>query len=54
VGPAGIGFVTGGILQMRQGLPAPAGFNKIGTTQFQYRDLNGRNQSITLDVYQKS
>jgi len=53
-GPAGIGFVTGGILQMRQGSPAPAGFTKIGTTQFQYRDLQGRNQTITLDVYQKS
>lgn len=53
-GPAGIGFVQGGILQMRQGSPAPAGFTRIGTTQFQYRDLNGKNQVLTLDAYQKS
>jgi hypothetical protein len=37
-----------------QGSPAPSGFVKIGTAQFQYRDLNGRNKTITLDVYQKS
>lgn len=53
-GPAGVGFVQGGILQMIKGSPAPTGFTKIGTTQFQYRDLSGRNQTIILDVYQKS
>jgi hypothetical protein len=38
---------------MRQGAPGPSGFNKIGTTQFQYKDLSGKNQVVTLDVYQK-
>src|SRR5262249_17359947 len=53
-GPAGIGLVQGAILTMRQGFPAPTGFTKIGTTPFQYKDLNGTNQTITLDVYQKN
>jgi hypothetical protein len=54
-GPQGIGITTGGIIQLIQGSPAPAGgFTKIGTAQFQYRDNNNKNQSITLDVYQKS
>jgi sugar lactone lactonase YvrE len=52
-GPPGIGFSSGGTQLVRQGAPAPAGFNKIGTTTFQYRDLNGKNQSVTLDVYQR-
>jgi hypothetical protein len=53
-GPAGIGFVSGGTLLMKQGSAAPAGFTKIGTTDFQYRDLSGKNQKVTLDVYQKN
>jgi hypothetical protein len=47
-------FQRNGIFQMRQGSAAPAGFIKIGTSQFQYRDLNGRTQTLTLDVYQKN
>jgi hypothetical protein len=53
-GPAGVGLVQGAILTMRQGRSAPAGFTKIGTTSFQFKDLNGRSQTITLDVYQKN
>jgi hypothetical protein len=53
-GPAGVGFTRGGILLMRQGSPGPAGFTRVGTTQQQYRDLSGRNQNVTLDVYQKN
>ena len=53
-GPAGSGFVTGGTLLMKQGSPAPAGFTKLGTTQFQYKDLSSKNQVVTLDVYQKN
>jgi sugar lactone lactonase YvrE len=53
-GPAGIGFVSGGTLLMQQGAAAPTGFTKIGTTDFQYRDLSGKNQKVTLDVYQKN
>jgi sugar lactone lactonase YvrE len=52
-GPAGAGLVSGSTLVMKQGSAAPAGFNKIGTTSFQYRDLTGKNQNVTLDVYQK-
>jgi len=53
-GPAGVGFVSGGILLMRQGSSAPEGFTKIGTTQTQYRDLSGKNQTVTLDIFQKN
>jgi sugar lactone lactonase YvrE len=53
-GPEGVGLVSGSVLLMRQGSPAPQGFAKIGTTQTQYRDLSGRNQNVTLDVYQKN
>lgn len=53
-GPEGVGLVTGSILLMKQGSPAPAGFIKIGTTQINYKDLNGKNQVVTLDVYQKT
>jgi hypothetical protein len=53
-GPAGIGFVSGGILLMKQGSAAPAGFTKIGTTDFQYKDQSGKNQKVTLDVYEKN
>jgi hypothetical protein len=38
---------------MRQGSPGPAGFVKIGTTQFLYRDQLGKTQVVDLDVYQK-
>jgi sugar lactone lactonase YvrE len=53
-GPAGVGFVSGGTLLMKQGSAAPAGFTKIGTTDFQYRDLTGKTQKVTLDVYEKN
>jgi sugar lactone lactonase YvrE len=53
-GPAGIGFVSGGTLFMKQGSAAPAGFTKLGTTQITYKDLNAKNQVVTLDVYQKN
>ncbi|MEY2558862.1 MAG: hypothetical protein QOE34_2287 [Verrucomicrobiota bacterium] len=52
-GPTGSGLVSGGTLLVRQGAGAPEGFIKIGTAQFQYRDLNGKQQTVTLDVYQK-
>jgi hypothetical protein len=39
---------------MPQGSTAPVGFSKIGTTQVQYKDLNGKNQNASLDVYQKN
>jgi len=54
-GPQGLGLTTGAIVQLVQGSPAPAGgFTKIGTTQFQYHDLLGRNHVINIDVYQKN
>jgi hypothetical protein len=39
---------------MKQGSAAPAGFTKLGTTDFQYRDLSGKIQKVTLDVYEKN
>ena len=56
IGPQGldgIGLVQGSILSMRQGLTSPSGFVKIGTTRVQYRDLNGKLQNVTLDLFQK-
>ena len=50
-GPAGVGLVTGAILTLIQGSPAPAGFTKIGTTLFQYKTNNNVGELITLDVY---
>jgi len=54
-GPQGFGLTTGAILQLVQGSPAPTGgFTQIGTTQFQYHDLSGKNHVINIDVYQKN
>jgi len=53
-GPDGVGLVTGAILQMRQGQPAPAGFTKIGTSNFKYKDLTNHDKTVKLDVYQKN
>jgi hypothetical protein len=46
--------VKGAILLMHPGVAAPTGFSKVGTSQVQYKDLNGKNQLVTLDVYQKN
>ena len=53
-GPPGPGLVSGSTLLMKQGSAPPAGFTKIGTTDFQYKDLASKNQKVTLDVYQKN
>lgn len=53
-GPAGVGLVKGSVLLMQQGQTAPSGFTKNGTTQVQYKDLSGKNQVVTLDVYTKN
>jgi len=53
-GQAGVGIVSGGILLMRQVSTAPQGFTKIGTNQTQYRDLSGKNQVATFDIYEKN
>jgi len=50
----GTALQTGAILQMRQGQPAPAGFTKIGTSDFKYKDLTNHARTVTLDVYQKN
>ena len=52
-GPPGPGLVSGATLLMKQGSAAPAGFTKLGTTDFQYKDLAGKGQKVVLDVYQK-
>ena len=52
--PAGVGLVQGATLTMQSGSAAPAGFTKIGTTSFPYRDVNGIGRQVWLDVYQKN
>ena len=53
-GPPGPGLVSGSMLLMKQGSAPPAGFTKLGTTDFLYKDLASKNQKVTLDVYQKN
>jgi Collagen triple helix repeat (20 copies) len=52
-GPTGVGLVQGSVLCIKQGFAAPAGFTKIGTFVFGYRDLAGRPQPLTADIYTK-
>ena len=52
-GPAGAGLVQGSVLCIRRGFAAPAGFTKIGTYTFNYKDLPGHTQSLTTDIYTK-
>jgi hypothetical protein len=51
-GPAGLGLVQGAVIFMRSGIPAPAGFLRIGTTKQQMTDLFGKNVQLPLDIYQ--
>ena len=53
-GPTGVGLVQGGVLCIRQGFAAPAGFTKIGTYTFNYKDLPGHSRSLTTDIYTKN
>ena len=53
-GPVGVGLVTGAYIQLEKGAPAPAGFILLGTTGINYRDLTGRQRSITVDLYRKN
>jgi collagen triple helix repeat protein len=53
-GPTGVGLVQGSILCIKQGFAAPAGFTKLGTFVFGYRDLAGRPQPLTADIYTKN
>jgi N-acetylneuraminic acid mutarotase len=52
-GPAGPGLVPGAYLYLPAGTAAPSGFTKVGTTTSQYKSLNGKNQNVNADVYQK-
>jgi Kelch motif/Collagen triple helix repeat (20 copies) len=52
-GPAGPGLVPGAYLYLPSGINAPIGFTKVGTTTSQYKGLNGKNQNVNVDVYQK-
>lgn len=53
-GPAGVGLVQGSVLCIKQGFAAPAGFTKIGTYTFNYKDLPGHSRSLTTDIYIKN
>jgi hypothetical protein len=53
-GPTGVGLVQGSVLCIRQGFAAPAGFTKIGTYTFNYKDLPGHTQLLTTDIYIKN
>jgi len=54
IGPTGSGLVTGAILNLASGTPAPAGFTKIGTAKESIQDLTGHSKTIQLDVYKKN
>ena len=53
-GPVGIGLVSGAYLYLPSGTAPPTGFTMIGRTQVTYKDLSGKNQSSTADVYQRN
>jgi hypothetical protein len=53
-GSAGVGLVQGAYLYLPAGRATPAGFTKVGTSTSQYKDLNGKNQNVSVDVYQKN
>jgi sugar lactone lactonase YvrE len=53
-GPQGPGLVPGAYLFLPAGTTAPSGFAKVGTSTSQYKDLNGKNQNVSIDVYQKN
>jgi hypothetical protein len=53
-GPTGVGLVQGSVLCIKQGFAAPAGFTKIGTYTFNYKDLPGHTQSLITDIYTKN
>jgi ELWxxDGT repeat protein len=55
-GPPGIpgpGFPVGSYLTIDRGLPAPAGFEFLGTTTVVIRTPGGSSRTVTLDVYRK-
>ena len=52
-GPAGPGFPTGSYLTLDRGLPAPTGFEFLGTTTVVIRTPGGSLRTVTLDVYRK-
>jgi len=47
------GLVPGAYLYLPAGTAAPGGFTKVGITTSQYKGLNGKNQNVNVDVYQK-
>jgi hypothetical protein len=53
-GPPGVGLAQGSVLCIKQGFAAPAGFTKIGTYTFNYKDLPGHTQSLTTNIYTKN
>jgi hypothetical protein len=53
-GPIGPGLVAGAYLYLPAGTAAPSGFTKVGTSTSQYKDLKGKNQNVSIDVYQKN
>jgi hypothetical protein len=52
-GPQGVGLVPGAYLQLPTGAPPPAGFFLLGTTTITYRDTQGRNKSVTVNLFQR-
>jgi hypothetical protein len=53
MGPAGPGFPVGSYLTLDHGLPAPNGFEFLGTTAVVIRLPGGGLRTVTLDVYRK-
>ena len=50
-GPAGVGIVSGAILYVPTGNPAPAGFTKLGRSNI---NLTGHTNGLNVDVYIKN
>jgi hypothetical protein len=46
--------VTGQIIELVQGTPAPAGFTLIGTETIAYRDTSNKQRTVTVSLYRKN
>jgi hypothetical protein len=53
-GATGVGFVSGALLELVHGTPAPAGFTLLGRTSVSYVDPTNHTRTVSVDLYRKS
>ena len=53
-GLTGVGLMRGAFIFLESGTAAPAGFTLVGTRDMSYKNLNRREKTLVLDIYQKN